>query len=90
MTSAAAWNEIVVTKWPGFTAALEEVLDSYNVPPVYLFRGQANARWRLEPSLSRQIRYVPDRIAAREIEALLESEFQAHKARHEFIYIYAE
>jgi hypothetical protein len=80
MTSAAAWNEIVVRTWQEFTEALEPVLAGYGVPATYVFRGQANASWSLEPSLSRQIRAVPDRASAREIEQLLENEFMAQAA----------
>jgi hypothetical protein len=78
--TAAAWNEIVVRNWSEFSKALDEVLDGYRVPPTYVFRGQPNASWRLEPSLLRQIRHVPDRTAARKIEQLLEEEFQAQAA----------
>ena len=52
------WNEINVTTWQEFTAALEPALDAYkgHVPPVYVFRGQPDASWLLEPSLLRQLR----------------------------------
>ncbi len=77
MTSSAAWNEIVVTSWHEFLEALEPALDGYNVPPTYVFRGQADASWLLESSLLRQIRGLTDRASAREIEQLLETEFRA-------------
>ena len=49
------WNKINVTFWSEFTQALEPLLDAYkgHVPPVYVFRGQADASWLLEPSLFR-------------------------------------
>ena len=73
------WKEISVTSWREFTDALEEVLDAYkgHVPPVYVFRGQPDASWLLEPSLLRQLRSVGDPGAARKIEELLETEFAA-------------
>ena len=73
------WNEISVTSWREFTDALEEVLDAYkgHIPPVYVFRGQPDASWLLEPSLLRQLRSVGDPGAARKIEELLETEFAA-------------
>lgn len=73
------WNEINVTSWQEFTDALEPVLDAYkgHVPPVYVFRGQPDASWLLEPSLLRQLRSVADPVAARKIEELLETEFTA-------------
>ena len=74
-----AWNEISVTSWREFTDALEEVLDAYkgHIPPVYVFRGQPDASWLLEPSLLRELRSVGDPGAARKIEELLETEFSA-------------
>jgi len=80
MTSSAAWQEVVVMTWQDFTVALEPVLAGYSIPPTYVFRGQSNAKWVLEPSLLRQIRRVPNRAAAREIEQLLENEFRAQAA----------
>jgi hypothetical protein len=76
------WNEINVTSWSEFTQALEPLLDAYkgHVPPVYVFRGQADASWLLEPSLFRQLRSVGDPAAARGIEELLENEFTAQAA----------
>jgi hypothetical protein len=75
-----AWNEVRVTSWQEFTAALEEALDGYRVPPTYLFRGQPDASWPLAPSLLRAVRDAPDAGAARKIEELLESEFHAQAA----------
>ena len=77
MTASMDWNEIVVTSWQEFTDALEPVLDRYNVPPTYVFRGQSDSSWLLEPSLLRQVRKVGNRVVAREIEELLETEFKA-------------
>lgn len=76
------WNEILVKTWQEFIDALEPVLDAYkgHVPPVYVFRGQANASWLLEPSLLRQLRSVRDPVAARKVEELLETEFTAQAA----------
>lgn len=76
------WNEILVKSWQEFIDALEPVLDAYkgHVPPVYVFRGQANASWLLEPSLLRQLRSVHDPVAARKVEELLETEFTAQAA----------
>lgn len=73
------WNEVNVTSWPEFTQALEPLLDAYkgHVSPAYVFRGQADACWSLEPSLLRQLRSVGDPAAARGIEELLENEFTA-------------
>ena len=77
MTSAAAWNEIEVRTWHEFSGVLERVLVEYTVPPLHLFRGQANAEWLLAPSLLRQIRITEDRKSALKIEELLEAEFKA-------------
>lgn len=76
------WNEILVKTWQEFIDALEPVLDAYKgyVPPVYVFRGQANASWLLEPSLLRQLRSARDPVAARKVEELLETEFTAQAA----------
>jgi hypothetical protein len=76
------WPEIVATSWQDFTKALEPCLDAYkgHVQPVYVFRGQANASWSLEPSLLRHLRTVSDPAAARKIEELLETEFLAQSS----------
>jgi len=73
------WPEIVATSWQDFTEALEPCLDAYkgHIPPVYVFRWQADASWLLEPSLLRHLRTVADVAAARKIEELLETEFLA-------------
>jgi FRG domain len=80
MTSAAAWNVIEVTTWLEFSQALEPVLVGYTLPSLYLFRGQANTEWLLEPSLLRQIRRTKNRSIALKIEQLLEYEFKAQAA----------
>jgi FRG domain-containing protein len=56
------------------------MLDAYRVPPTYVFRGQADASWPLEPSLLRRMRSVTNRGYAHEIEQLLENEFMAQGA----------
>ena len=73
------WPETVVTSWQEFIDAIEPCLDAYkgHVEPVYVFRGQADASWLLEPSLLRHLRTVADPGAARKIEELLETEFLA-------------
>jgi hypothetical protein len=77
VTVALKWNEVIVGTWQEFIDALEPMLNSYRVPPTYLFRGQADASWPLEPSLLRRMRGVTDRAFAHEIEQLLEKEFIA-------------
>lgn len=79
LPSIMDWIEAKVTSWTEFTNALEPVLDAYkgHVPPVYVFRGQADASWLLEPSLLRQLRSVRGPGVARGIEELLENEFRA-------------
>lgn len=74
-----SWPEIRVTSWQGFIGAIEPCLDAYkgHVPPVYVFRGQADADWPLEPALSRHLRFVADPVVGRQIEELLETEFIA-------------
>lgn len=69
-----------VSSWSQFVGALEEVLDGYNEPPTYVFRGQADAAWLLEPSLARRLRDVFDRASAHAIEQHLEDEFKAQAA----------
>lgn len=77
MSVGIKWNEVVAETWQEFIDALDPMLDSYRVPPTYLFRGQADASWPLEPSLLRRMRGVTDRAFAHEIEQLLEKEFIA-------------
>jgi len=60
--------------------ALEESLDGYTDPPIYVFRGQADATWSLQPSLSRRLQDVEGRKAAHDIEQHLEAEFKAQAA----------
>ena len=72
--------EVVVGEWQEFYDVLEPMLDAYRVPPTYVFRGQADASWPLEPSLLRRMRSVTDRGYAHEIEQLLEKEFMAQGA----------
>jgi hypothetical protein len=76
------WNEIRVKSWQEFIDVLEPLLDAYkgHVPPVYVFRGQPDSSWLLEPSLLRQLRSVHDPVAARTVEELLETEFTAQAA----------
>ena len=77
VTPFPEWNEFPVGSWQQFTDALEPLLDAYRVPPTYVFRGQPDASWLLEPSLLRRLRGLGDRRHAHEIEQLLESEFIA-------------
>jgi len=74
------WNEVRVGTWQAFSGALEEVLDGYTDPPIYVFRGQANAAWSLRPSLSRHLQDVQDRESAHDIERHLEEQFNAQAA----------
>lgn len=76
-TPALLWPEITVSDWYEFTGALEATLDSYRLPAAYIFRGQANSLWPLEPSLLRRMRDVTDREFARKVEEFLEAEFMA-------------
>jgi hypothetical protein len=73
------WPEIIVTSWQEFIDAIEPCLDAYkgHIPPVYVFRGQADASWLLKPSLLRHLLSVTDLGFARKIEDLLEMEFLA-------------
>lgn len=77
MTISLEWKEVVVRTWQEFIDALEPMLDAYRVPPTYVFRGQSDASWPLEPSFLRCMRGVTDRVFAQEIEQLLEKEFMA-------------
>jgi hypothetical protein len=74
------WHEVQVDSWHAFSDALEEALDGYNEPPTYVFRGQADSTWLLEPSLLRRLRDVQNRASAHEIELHLEEEFKAQAA----------
>jgi hypothetical protein len=76
------WNELRVDSWHELTDALEEALDGYrgHISPTYVFRGQPNAAWVLEPSLLRILRGLRSSAAAREIEKSLETEFAAQAA----------
>ena len=69
------WSEINVASWAEFTQELEPLLSVYkgHIPPVYVFRGQADALWSLEPSLFRLLRSVDNPATARNIEELLEN-----------------
>ena len=80
MSAPLKWNEVPVASWQEFTEALEPMLDAYNDPPTYVFRGQADSSWPLEPSLLRRLRDVQDRAGAHEIERHIESEFKAQAA----------
>ena len=80
MAAERTWDEFRVSSWHAFSEALEEALDGYNDPPCYVFRGQANAAWPLEPSLSRRLRDVHNRASAHQIERQLEDEFKAQAA----------
>lgn len=69
-----------MTCWHDFVGALEEPRDGYRTPPTYLYRGQADSSWPLEPSLLRCLRNVEGRASALDIERLLEEEFKAQAA----------
>jgi hypothetical protein len=75
MSSVLRWNEVSVSSWEQLLEELQPMLGVYSVPPAYLFRGQADASWDLEPSLLRRIRGIRDRLFAQSIEQHLEKEF---------------
>ena len=72
----------MVRSWHDLTRELEPVLDAYkgHVPPTYVFRGQPDSTWCLEPFLLRELGPLADPPAARNIEKLLESEFTAQSS----------
>lgn len=78
--SKLQWPEKTVEDWYDFTEALEAALDAFRLPATYIFRGQANSCWPLQPSLLRLIADVKDRAFARDVEQFLEKEFlgEAH------------
>lgn len=78
--SSLDWPTVRVTSWQEFAAAIEAPLDGYRTPPTYLYRGQADSAWRLEPSLVRCLRLAEDRASALGIEQLIEDEFKAQAA----------
>lgn len=61
--------------WDDFVSALEPTLACYRTPPVYVYRGQADHTWSLEPSLLRRVRSLQTRSEHLEIELLLTQEF---------------
>ena len=78
--STLQWPVITVGDWYEFIEALEAALDAFRLPATYIFRGQADSSWSLEPSLLRHMGDVKDRVFARTVEQFLEEEFvgQAH------------
>jgi hypothetical protein len=69
-----------VATWTDFTGSLEAVLDSYRNPPTYIFRGQADAKWDLKPSLLRRLEHIESRKEQLKIEAWLTEEFLSQAA----------
>lgn len=77
MTTEAIWPEITITvnTWFELARDLFVTLSCYENPPSYLFRGQANAKWSLKPSLLRRLCAVKTRQQHLEIEDWLTKEF---------------
>ena len=80
-----AWPNLPLKSWGHFQRILEGIPKKDLGKVMYIFRGQADAKWRLDPSLTRELRRINADITsleAEEIEVALLDYFVASFGQH--------
>ena len=79
------WEEKTIQSWNEFLAAIDHVHDTTIRRKGYIFRGHADAKWHLCPTLARQIKGRLGHDEAYELEGTLLEEFRSRAHLYEEI-----
>lgn len=79
------WEEKTIQSWEEFVTEIDPVHDTARGEEGYIFRGHADAGWRLSPTLARQIEGRLGRDEACELEDTLLKEFRSRAHLYEEI-----
>jgi len=59
-TSPMDWQNKTINDWPEFVTEIEQIEQPHSLSTRYLYRGQSDAGWQLDPSFPRELRALPE------------------------------